>query len=168
VGEVVKVIVAALERNGYVEKSFFEIKDGGVALVTRLERIGDDGSSFLEPQRWAGDRQTYTNASDLIKFLRGLFFVDPGHYRVIVFVLRDLPFTQSSQTVTTQTARSWLTSGANLLPPEMEKEKFGDGRCTVIVYEFASDGRAVRLVDSHLTGKEHLTKAGLLSLLAKD
>ena len=54
-GEVVGAIVSALERNGYVERSFFGIKDGGVALVTRLERIGDDGSSVLEPQRWAGD-----------------------------------------------------------------------------------------------------------------
>jgi hypothetical protein len=74
-GEVVGAIVSALERNGYVEKSFFEIKEGGVALVTRLERIGDDGSSFLEPQRWPRDRQSYTNTNDLIGFLRGLRWI---------------------------------------------------------------------------------------------
>jgi hypothetical protein len=54
------------------------------------------------------------------------------------------------------------------LAPEIAKESFGDGNCTVLVYEFASDGRAVRVVESRLTGKEHLSKAGLLSLLAKD
>ena len=162
IGEVVTAIISALERNGYVERSFFRIAAGGVALVTRLERIRDDGSSFVEPQRWTAASQ----GNSLAEFLRGLFFVDPGHYRVIVFILSDLPFSQSSQVVTRDAARRWLHSGANILTPEIAKESFGDGHCTVLVYEFASDGRAVRVVESsRLTGKEHLTKAGLLSLL---
>jgi hypothetical protein len=135
-----------------------------VALVTRLERIRDDGSSFVESQRWPAAGQ----GNNLSGFLRGLFFVEPGHYRVIVFILRDLPFSQSSQIVTRDEVRGWLHSGANTLAPEIAKESFGDGNCTVLVYEFASDGRAVRVVESRLTGKEHLSKAGLLSLLAKD
>jgi hypothetical protein len=168
VGEVAGAIISALERNGYVERSFFRIERGGVALVTRLERISDDGSSFVEPQRWPRDSQNYTNTNDLIRFLRGLFFIDPGHYRVIVFILRDLPFSQSSQPITREDARAWLRSGANTLPPETAKELFGGGHCTVLVYEFASDGKAVRVVESNLTGKQHLIKAGLLSLLEKN
>ncbi len=34
VGEVTAAILSALERNGYVERSFFRTQDGGVALVT--------------------------------------------------------------------------------------------------------------------------------------
>jgi hypothetical protein len=84
IGEVVAAIISALERNGYVERSFFRIEAGGVALVTRLERIRDDGSSFVESQRWPAAGQ----GNNLSGFLRGLFFVAPGHYRVIVFILR--------------------------------------------------------------------------------
>jgi hypothetical protein len=50
-GEVVGAIISALERRGYVERSFFRTEGSGVALVTRLERIGSDGSSFIEAQR---------------------------------------------------------------------------------------------------------------------
>ena len=39
--------------------------------------------------------------------------------------------------------------------------------CTVLVYECASDGAVVRRVESRLTGKQHLTKSGLLSVLEK-
>jgi len=99
--------------------------------------------------------------------LRGLFFVDPGRYRVIVFVLQDLPFSQVPQPVTGEDARGWLSSGANIMPPEIANRIFAGAHCTVLVYEFASNGVAVRVVGSNLTGKQHLEKAGVLSLLYK-
>ena len=54
VGSVVDAILAALERSGYVERSFFRTEAGGVALVTRLERINDDGTSSAATERWPG------------------------------------------------------------------------------------------------------------------
>ena len=167
VGSVVDAVIAALERNGYVERSFFRTEAAGVALVTRLERINEDGSSFVEHERWSPGEQNRASSIDLIRFLRGLFFVDPGRYRVIVFILQDLPFSQSSQSLTGDEARAWLRRGANVLPPEIAGRPFGAGRCTVLVYEFASDGTAVRVVESRLTGRQHLEKAGMLSLLEK-
>jgi hypothetical protein len=168
VEEVVAAIIAALEANGYVERSFLPIEAGeGVAVVTRLERITSDGSSVVGPQRWPGAGQNYSD--NLSGFLRGLFFVEPGHYRIIVFILSDLPFSQSSGTVTRDEARDWLKKGTNTLPRETAKGPFDGMHCTVLVSEFASNGRAVRVVESSsLTGKQHLTKAGLLSLLEKD
>jgi hypothetical protein len=161
VGDVAGAIVAALERAGYVERSFFRTKDSGVALVTRLERIKDDGTSFGGSNRWPPSKQSADTSADLLGFLLGLFFVDPGRYRVIVFVLQDLPFSQSSQSITGEDARAWLRTGANVLPPEVAGRPFGGGHCTALVYEFASDGSAVRVVESRLTGKEHLEKAGV-------
>ena len=160
-------IISALERNGYVERSFFQTEPGGIALVTRLERIKNDGSSFAERERWPPSKQTYASTNDLARFLYGLFFVDPGHYRVIVFILQDLPFSQSSKKITGGEARQWLSIGANILPPEISERPFGNGHCTVLIYEFSSDGTTVRVVESRLTGKEHLEKAGVLSLLEK-
>ena len=160
-------IISALERNGYVERSFFRTELGGIALVTRLERIKDDGSSFAEGERWPPSKRNYASTDDLARFLYGLFFVDPGHYRVIVFILQDLPFSQSSKKITGEEARTWLSIGANILPPEISERPFGNGHCTVLIYEFSSDGTTVRVVESRLTGKQHLEKAGVLSLLEK-
>jgi hypothetical protein len=162
VGQVVSAIVSALESKGYVERSFFRTGDGGVALVTRLERINDDGSSFADAERWPAET---LQSRTLAGFLRGLFYVDPGRYRVIVFILQDLPFSQSPDRTTGDVARTWFRAGANVLPREVAESPFGDAQCTVLVYEFASDGIAVRVVDSRVTGKEHLERAGLLALV---
>jgi hypothetical protein len=167
VGDVTAAIISALERNGYVERSFFQTPVGGVALVTRLERINDDGSSFAETGRWPTTAGNAATTAELVKYLRGLFYVDPGHYRTIVFVLQDLPFSQSSQIVTEEQARAWLRSGANVLPPEIAARPFGNGHCTALIYEFASDGTSLRLIESPLTGRDHLDKAGVLALLGK-
>ena len=164
VGEVTAAILSALERNGYVERSFFRTEDGGVALVTRLERINADGSSFVETERWPTKGQDHASSESLYRFLRGLFYVDPGHYRVIVFVLQDLPFSQSSESITADEAKAWLTSGANVLPPQIANRPLGGGHCTALIYEFASDGKTVRVIESSLTGKSHLEKAGLAAL----
>lgn len=167
IGDVTGAIISALERTGYVERSFFRTQANGVALVTRLERINDDGSARTENERWPSAAQTYQSSSDLVGFFRGLFYVDRGRYRIIVFVLQDLPFVQSQSGIAGSEARAWLREGANMLPKDMANRPFGDGNCSVLIYEFASDGTAVRAVESRLTGKQHLEKSGVLSYLEK-
>jgi TIR domain len=169
VGEVTGAIISALERNGYVERSFFQTEANGVALVTRLERIKDDGSAFDAPERWPSfTSNAYdTGPSALFRFLSGLFVVDPGRYRIIVFILQTLPFSQSLQQITAPEAQAWLFSGANVLPPEVARRPFSGAYCTALIYEFSSDGSQVRVIESRLTGKDHLTKAGVLSFLEK-
>ncbi len=137
-----------------------------MVLVTRLERINDDGSSAADVERWPAAGQAAQSSAGLAQFLRGLFYVDPGRYRVIVFVLQDAPFHQSSERITGQQARAWLRSGANVLPRELAERAY-TGNCTALVYEFASDGTAVRVVESRLTGRQHLEKAGVLAALGR-
>jgi hypothetical protein len=166
-GQVVMTIIAALERRGYVERSFFTTPADGVVLVTRLERINEDGSSAADLQRWPAVGEAARSSVGFAQFLRGLFYVDPGRYRVIVFILQDAPFRQSpEQQITGQQARAWLRTGANVLPRELAERGY-KGDCTVLVYEFASDGTAVRVVESRLTGLQHLEKSGVLATLGR-
>ena len=167
-GQVVTTIIAALERKGYVERSFFTTPADGVVLVTRLERINEDGSSAADLQRWPAVGEAARSSSvGFAQFLRGLFYVDPGRYRVIVFILQDAPFRQSTeQRITGQQARAWLRTGANVLPRELADRGYR-GDCTVLVYEFASDGTAVRVVESRLTGLQHLERSGVLATLGR-
>jgi hypothetical protein len=163
-GTVAGLIISALERSGYVERSFFKTKAGGIALVMRLERIDDDGSPAPDKERWpsALDNRSFT---DLASFLRGIFYADPGRYRVIVFIFQEQPFAQSREEVTGPAARSWLSEGLNALPRELAQRSFAEGDCTALIYEFASTGAAVSRVASRLTGKQHLEQAGVLAQL---
>jgi hypothetical protein len=162
-GQVVTTIIAALERKGYVERSFFTTPADGVVLVTRLERINEDGSSATDLQRWPAVGEAARSSVGFAQFLRGLFYVDPGRYRVIVFILQDTPFRQDAEKpITGQQARAWLRTGANVLPRELAERGY-KGDCTVLVYEFASDGTAVRVVESRLTGLQHLERSGVLA-----
>jgi hypothetical protein len=166
-GQAVTAIIAALERRGYVERSFFTTPADGVVLVTRLERINEDGSSAADLQRWPAVGEAAQSSVGFAQFLRGLFYVDPGRYRVIVFILQDAPFSQNpKQPVTGQQARAWLRTGANVLPRELADRSYR-GDCTVLVYEFASDGTAVRVVESRLTGLQHLERSGVLATLGR-
>jgi hypothetical protein len=167
-GEATDAIVSALERTGYVERTFFRTKPGGIALVTRLERIEPDGTS-ARPERWSLSDKKFDSVRDVANFLRGLFFVEEGHYRLIVFVLQKDPFIPAAQEMVEQEARDLIKSGANILPPAAAQKSYDGSHCTVMVYEFTSGGKAAHFVkQSPLTAKEHLTKAGLLSLLGKN
>lgn len=165
IGDVIDTILTALERRGYVERSFFGTPGNGVALVTRLERIKDNGASVDENDRWPVDDLDLSSSSSVLKFLTGLFYVDKGRYRVIVFILGAPPFSQSPERISSEEALNWLQSGDDKLPPEVRERPFNDSTCDVLVYEFASDGTSVKMVRSHLTGREHLEKAGVLTLL---
>lgn len=167
VGRAADAIISALERTGYVERTFFRTKPGGVALVTRLERIEPDGR-HVEPDRWSASEGQINSAAGLAKFLSGLFFAEKGHYRLIVFILQDSPFIPSSEKMTEVQARGLISQGANILPAETRSQPFSGSYCTVLIYEFASDGATVSLVkQSPLTARQHLEKAGVLSLLGK-
>jgi hypothetical protein len=162
IGDAEHAIEAALERTGYVERAFFRTPDG-IAMVTRLERIQADGTPIGDP-RWAISPSTYELQVGLMTFLRGLFFVPPGHYRLIVFIIQNSPFNQSEDKLSKDEARKMMSKGANVLPADIAQQPF-TGHCTVLIYEFDNDGKAVHLVESRLTGKQHLEKAGLLTAL---
>jgi hypothetical protein len=162
-------IVVALDQNGYVERSFYRTPRG-LALITRLERIMDDGSPASSTSRWGGDDPT--TSLDLSQFLAGLFFAKTGHYRVIVFIIQYTPFEQSpDKQLSGEQAEVILKSGSNMLPPEVAQLSIEGSHCTALIYEFANDRRGRhklhKIESSRLTGKQHLEKAGLLAAIEK-
>ncbi len=167
IGQLNDAIVAALEQTGYVTRSFFRTPSGGVALVTQLERINNDGSPRVENERWPVSLPSQQFELDLPAFLKGLFFVERGRYRVTVFIMQEEPFTQSTAKVEARDARQWLQRGTNVLPPQEAARPADQVNCTALIYEFASDGKAVKMVDSRITGRQHLAKAGILPRLEK-
>lgn len=164
-GEASERILSALDRQGYVEHSFFSTAADGIALVTRLERMKEDGSPADENDRWVSPEMTTSKAApqDVLDLLRGLFYAQSGHYRIIVFIFRELSFSQSPAPPTEKDARDWLRIGLNVLPADVASQKFGNRACTALIYEFESDGTVVRAVESRLTGRRHLVKAGIIS-----
>jgi hypothetical protein len=168
VGEVSDAILTALERSGYVERSFYQTGDGGIALVTRLEMITSDGSPAPDAERWPAGYDN--NPASFADFVRGLFYAKAGRYRDIVFILQEASFRTSGIKATAEDAEKWLTQGLIKLPSELASKPFGkDSTCTALIYEFTSAGTAEKPVPvkSSLTGKQHLQKAGLLALLER-
>ncbi|MGO9174319.1 MAG: tetratricopeptide repeat protein [Rhodomicrobium sp.] len=164
VGDVSSAILSALERSGYVERSFYQTELGGIALATRLERIGTDGTPADEAERWPAGFDN--SPAGFVDFIRGLFYAKAGRYRVIVFVLQEAAITASQKQATEEAAKQWLSGGALQLPREFADRPFGkESSCTALIYEFASDGSAVHGVVSSLPGRQHLQKAGLLPLV---
>ena len=140
-GEATKFILAALEGGGYAERSFFSTEGGGVAMVTRLERIADNGAP--SNARWSLKQPPDGAVEKTLAFLRGKFAVEAGRCRATLFMLHDRPAPAIVKTAVGGRSERGTT-------------------CAALIYEFVSDGATVRLVENGLSAKEHLAKAGLL------
>jgi tetratricopeptide (TPR) repeat protein len=166
VGEVAEVITAALEGRGYSEKSFYRAGNGGVVLVTRLEAIAGDGTPLPPPGRW---NRVVAAPGGMASWIRGLFFAQPGFYRVIVFVIGGKAFSPGKQDVTPGMANDWLSGSVDKLPPELAERGFSaDDSVWSLVYEFESSDPAKEvstLNPGRLPARTHLDRSGVLALL---
>lgn len=159
---VATLLIAPLRASGYWEYSFHRAPNG-FALVTRLERINQDGSRVAESLRYRrpGDREPFS----LSAYIRRLFFAPEGYYRLIVFVVTDRPFTATGAAIEEPEALRLLREGANVLPPEFKRMEFSAGHgIDALIYEFrkgARDTRAVLLLPGRLGPRVHFDKAGM-------
>ncbi len=161
------ILTKALTATGYYEIGYFAVPDG-FAIVTRIERIAEDGSSFGLPDRWIAS-PTHAPIKDLSSYLRALFKAPSGYYRVIVFVLSPYSFSQSTAKVSRDDAIAWLSAGANRLPPALwERPYTQDYACTALIYEFVkSDACPVSdvLRPGRLSAMVHLTRSHIYEAL---
>jgi len=162
-------VLSALDQCGYSEHSFYAVPDG-FALVTQLEQINRDGTPKQAPARWAADVPPLRSFS-LSDYLKALFTANPGHYRILVFVVTSHPFSQAEASVGREEAERWLASGLNQLPDAIGKLPFSEAvACTALVYEFEqpeAGKEPVILIPSDLTGTDHLAKSRLWDALKR-
>lgn len=153
----------ALNQCGYYEKSVYKIPNG-FALVTRIEKINGDGASKTPPERWS-IKQKSSSKFSVSDYIKSLFSSNPGFYRVIVFVVTDVPFATTAISPSKKEAITWLHKGLNKLPKDvgaipLNKEHL----CSVLIYEFKfpESGEDAFLMNPSLhTGRTHLVKANL-------
>ena len=162
-----KKINSALNSAGYVEKNYYAIPSG-FAMVTRLERIYPDGTPHSD--RWAMSVRPLQTFS-LRAYLRALFTANRGYYRIIVFIVTRYAFTQSDEQVPREKAIAWLKEGLDRLPTIIAEQEYSEEYAvTALIYEFEqtkSGQEATLKIPGRLTGKDHLKKAEVESLLEK-
>ena len=160
-GDAAKLIDAALDGSGYVDRSYFAAP-GGFAMVTRLERIDADGTPKQE-ERWSVEPPPLQSFS-LGAYLRALFTAPAGYYRIIVFVVSSQPFAQAAEPVSRDDALAWLHEGLNRLPEGIAEASYTERHdVTALIYQFEQPGRqeALLVLQGSPTGREHLERAQL-------
>lgn len=168
-GDVETILRYSLDECGYVEKGFYAVPKG-FAMVTRLEQINEDGTPKEAQHRWAISPQPLRSFS-LNEYLKALFLAKRGLYRIIVFIVTDIPFSQADSTVSRRQAMDWLAEGFNRLPKSIsELEYSNDYICTAFVYEFEkiqTEKEARLKLPGRLTGRTHLKKSNLWEKLLR-
>lgn len=161
--EVADILESAFEGAGYIERSYYAVPQG-FALVSRLERINNDGSPKELPDRWSTRIRQPTKFT-LKSYFKALFTAPLGRFRIIVFIVTSTPFNQKGASLSLAEAEAWLSEGLDVLPKDLGNAKFTiDHKCTSLIYEFekTQDETNGNLMDpSQLTGFLHLQRASL-------
>lgn len=152
-GDLARRLETALNNAGYGEKAYYSVP-GGFALACRLEQIDGDWKPLPPPHRW-GDSQPPLQVFSLWEYLERLFLAQPGHYRLLVFIVTDEPFGFTNTTVTPSMGQAWLFGGVTKLPSAMAQSPAStDTGCFALVYEFkkAAAGSPAAFVSDETVG----------------
>jgi hypothetical protein len=151
-------LARALDAAGYSQRSFLSVPNG-FAVVTQLERIGNDGTP-TSARRWftAGSVEIFS----LEEYLRRLLFAEVGRYRLVVLVITDVSISASGPFITAGQAAEMADKGFMDLPPTVAQMEYSaNHRSTALIYEFRKrrTGDPEFVKPSPLPGRDHLVKA---------
>lgn len=155
------VLTTALDSCGYFDKSYFSVP-GGFALVVRMEQINKDATSKKPPERWRIKIKRKMRFS-LEDYFNALLFGNPGYFRVIAFIISDVPVSTSSEKPSQKQVSDWVDNGPPALPYEIGHIRYTEKHnCTALIYEFElpESGEKAFLSSNH-TGRDHLIKSNL-------
>ncbi len=168
VGAAERALRTALAAKGYDDRSYYAVP-GGFALATRAERFLPDGRPAPAPRRWAMAPTALVDWTQLRhpgQWVDAFRQADPGHYRVLVFLVTDRDRTTGAAPVGIETAEAWTQGGADRLPQAIAALPLGpDHHLEVLVYEFARtavNAEPVFVPTSALGARAHLHGAGLM------
>ena len=163
-GEVGERLENALIEAGYVEFGYQSIGCSGFAMVTRLERIDEEGRPLEGAMRFAPP-EAKPNWS-LGGYLSRLFYAPPGYYRQIVFAATEKPYDRDDLApAPTREELDEMLERADVtaLPDAMLERPFTrTHKLHALIYEFEKGeaDRDVRQV-SRLGGAAHVRAAGI-------
>jgi hypothetical protein len=167
-GDVDYELEAALNGCRYDVKKYYYVPDG-FAIVTQMERINNDGTSTMPPDRWKYSISDDIN--DPVSYIKSLFSAPSGDFRVFVFIVTDIDLTSNNQKITEEEAMDWLGNGFTALPQNIKQIPFDDRyHFTMLVYHYNKTGsgeNAVQVFSDPLTGRMHYEKAGLINYLGQ-
>ncbi|MDQ8197463.1 hypothetical protein QEH56_04850 [Pelagicoccus enzymogenes] len=161
-GQINEVILSGFDESGYVEKSYYPIPDG-FAVVTRLERINEDGT-YKDEHRFDQDLGDDGKLFSIGVFFRRLLFAEKGTYRVVVLAVTSKSIAFSGNLINREDAQKWLVSGQLGLPDEIAQRSYSTFHSTVaLIYEFKKTGsdKVILSQPSAIDGKQHLVGSEL-------
>jgi len=168
-GDVKETIVECLDESGYVssKRQYYAVPNG-FALVTRLEKINEDGSPRAGAERWEAQVKSTFKEFSILDYLKALVIGEEANFRVLVFMLTDIPLTQSDEITEMTKAKSWLKKGMNALPDDLALLEFTPRhKVNLLLYEFTQheSGKPTLLQESRVGIEDHLVKTGIDELI---
>jgi hypothetical protein len=164
--DVANRLEGALKAAKYPRWSYSSVPNG-FALVSKMEQIKPDGTPSPEPARWSTDLPSVAHMT-FFEYMKALANVEPGYYRVIVFIVTNQPWLLTEEKPTAEEAEKWL--GSRWLPDSVGNLAYGpDYRTTALVYEFkkvSKDADATFVELSLASADDHLYKAGISASLS--
>lgn len=162
IGDIANRITEALDSTSFTEYSFYKVENG-LVIATKLMQFEDDGSPSKNaaPLTW----------NRLTKIIKQMLTAPPGHYRVVLFVVRPGGFYFNPKPPTEGQADDWVSGGKTL--PDNETTSIRNTkemRVTAVIYQFDkrhSDNKAnfIEPEDSHIDAITHLSKSNILQNL---
>ncbi|MEO0784067.1 MAG: hypothetical protein AAFY10_00085 [Pseudomonadota bacterium] len=153
----------ALDAAGYTEKAYFTVGCDGWAIITRLERIGVDGTP-VEGQRFdppeAGEKWSLTG------YISRLFYAPPGYYRQIIFVAtpREVDPEDMAELEGREQLEGIAEEGADAMIELDPESTFTQAhKLYALIYEFRAEGEENVEVrrPSPVEATAHLTRSGI-------
>jgi hypothetical protein len=163
-GDVGDRLERALGLAEYPDWGYYAVPNG-FALATLVEHIRQDGTPMEGDARWTG-KSPDDEGFSIANYLRALFTAPEGQYRVIVFVVTDVPFATAATAVTDAQAKLWVSSGANKLPDAIASIPFTSGaRCVALIYQFRKNPNEDEPIfnPSGTPAKKQLERSGIIA-----
>jgi hypothetical protein len=154
----------ALDAASYHQRTFFKVPNG-FAMVTQIERLKQDGTPDVE-RRWVPIDTA--PVFSLENYIKRLLYAERGRYRLVTFVVTDMSFPTSDQTLTAKRASDLARRGALVLQAEEASQTYTPQfHTTALIYEFVKTNRpeAQFVNPSSLPGWNHLEKAKIVAAL---
>ncbi len=162
-------LLAALEACYYYENSYHQIPKG-FAMVTRIEKIKEDGTPYPDTERWEAHQPIPSDTPfSFFAYFRSLFQAKIGTYRIIVFLVTSEGIHETKDKMSMVAAKNYLSGGWKTLPNEFKEMEFTDDyHCAALIYEFVKHEHeeAILVTESKHLGKTHLEKSNFLKNLA--